>query len=91
MQMSGGVRSTAGLGQTAAFAGNAAEDRWVTGRSTSFATGLAKATEAQDKPAMADMRSAISRANVKRETYARGVKVLWPRVVKATEGSASQE
>lgn len=91
MQMPGGVRSTAGLGQTAGFTGNAAEDRWVTGRSTSFATGLAKATEAKDTGAQADMRSAISRANVKRETYERVVQVLWARAVQDTEASATQD
>lgn len=88
MQMSGGVRSSARLRQTAGFAGNSAEDRWVTGRSTSFATGLDKAIAAKDTGAQADLRSAINRARVKRETYARAVLVLWPRVVK--EGDAAE-
>jgi hypothetical protein len=79
MQMAGGVRSSARLGQTAGFAGNSAEDRWVTGRSTSLEAGLAKALAEKDTAAQNDMRSTLARAKVKRETYARAVAVLWPR------------
>jgi len=85
MQMAGGVRSSARLGQTAGFAGNSAEDRWVTGRSTSLAAGLAKALADKDTAAESDMRSTLARAKVKRETYARAVAVLWPRRREALE------
>jgi len=61
---------TARLGETAGSAGNAAEDRWVTGRSASFATGMAKAIATGDDNARRDMRSALNRARIKRETYA---------------------
>jgi hypothetical protein len=88
MQMAGGVRSTARLGETAGFAGNAAEDRWVTGRSTSFATGMAKAIAAGDDNARRDMQSALNRARIKRETYARAVRVLMPRAVREPEAAA---
>jgi hypothetical protein len=83
MHMAGGVRSTARLGETAGFAGNAAEDRWVTGRSTSFATGMEKAIAAKDENARRDMQSALNRAKVKRETHARGVQALMPKAVKS--------
>jgi len=79
MQMAGGVRSSARLGQTAGFAGNSAEDRWVTGRSTSLQAGLEKAIAEKDTAAQSDMRSTLARAKIKRETYARAVSVLWPR------------
>ena len=82
MQMTGGVRSSARLGQTAGFAGNSAEDRWVTGRSSSLEAGMAKAIADKDVNAQRDFRSTLARAKVKRETYARAVKVLWPRTIK---------
>jgi hypothetical protein len=77
------------LSETAGFAGNAAEDRWVTGRSTSFATGMAKAVATGDENARRDMQSALNRARIKRETYARGVKVLMAKAVREAEPETS--
>jgi len=76
MHMAGGVRSSARLGTQENFPGNELEDRWVTGRRISFETTLAKAQEKGNKAVERDMLSAINRAKVKRDTYARAVSVL---------------
>jgi hypothetical protein len=43
---------------------------------------MAEAREAGDTGAIADMTSAMNRAKIKRETYARGVDVLSKKAVK---------
>jgi len=91
MHMTGGVRSSAQLGDTASFTGKGAEDRWVTGGnvqkvvdeegktknvSMTFEQRRQYAAEHNMPGLESDMKSAISRGDKKSKVYGMAVSIL---------------
>jgi hypothetical protein len=102
MHMTGGVRASGRLGDTAAFVGNRAEDAWVTGGnvqqvetpegttknvSMTFEQRRAYAAEHGLTQLERDMKSAISRGDKKSKVYGMAVSVLGSENAIPTSGS----
>lgn len=76
MHMTSGVKRSASVGANPRFAGNGAEDRWVSSHRNPYAVTLQEAIAKGDQGAINDMKSAIARAIIKRDTYLRTYDVL---------------